>query len=161
LPFGAFSSWKVPGRFRAGEPTYRFSQRYSPPSEDAGPARWVAVPGLWPFRESLAIKRVFSPLNAGCSLGLCPSRAFLPKALSRISPELLSRAWLGWSRWPPQAAPQSIHRPWLGSVVRRYKNRFGRDSPSRVFAPAWSRSFEPLPPPSYAFTSRGNRHYCR
>jgi len=78
-PFGAFSSWKVPGRFRAGGPTYRFAQRYSPPSEDVGPAQWAAVPGLGPFRESLAIQRVFSPQIAGCSLGLCPSRVFQPR----------------------------------------------------------------------------------
>jgi hypothetical protein len=78
-PFGAFSSWKVPARFRVGEPTYRSAQRYSPSSEDVGPARWAAVPGLWPFRESLAIQRVFSPQIAGCSLGLRPSRVFRPR----------------------------------------------------------------------------------
>jgi len=50
-----------------------------PPSEDVGPAQRVAVPGLWPFRESLAIQQVFSPLIAGCSLGLFPSRACGPR----------------------------------------------------------------------------------
>jgi len=127
-PFGAFSSRKVPGRFRTGGPTYRFAQRYSPPSEDVGPARWAAVPGLRPSRESLAAERVFSMPTAGCSLGLRPCRVCRPRpgpgfrrnsscALRKFDPGAEpacaseSRSALAWPRRPPAQAPPRTGQP--------------------------------------------------
>jgi hypothetical protein len=62
-PFGAFSSRKVSGSF----PTRKNPPTVFPigiPAPKYGPARWAAVPGLLPFRESLAA-------NACCSHADC------------------------------------------------------------------------------------------
>jgi len=53
-------------------PTYRFTRRYAR-HRSGGPARRAAVPGLRPFRESLAVESVVSTTTAGCSLGFLPS----------------------------------------------------------------------------------------
>jgi hypothetical protein len=68
-------SGRYPPRFRADEPTYRFSRRYSR-RRSGRPAQRAAVSGLLPFRESLATGRGVNTPTAGCSLGLHPSRVF-------------------------------------------------------------------------------------
>jgi hypothetical protein len=66
-------SGRYPPRFRGEGPTYRFSRRYSR-RRSGEPAQRAAVPGLRPFRESLATGRRISTPTAGCSLGLRPSK---------------------------------------------------------------------------------------
>jgi len=57
-------------------PTYRFAHRYTRATAPEGacvePARWAAVPGLSPFRESLAAEHGFNMPAAGGSLGVFP-----------------------------------------------------------------------------------------
>jgi hypothetical protein len=77
-------------RFRPEAPTYHFARRYTR-RRSAGPARRAAVPGVCPFRESLAAGHAFNAPTTGCSLGFHPSRV-LADALAGISPSLLSRA---------------------------------------------------------------------
>jgi hypothetical protein len=50
---------RSPQRFRPGEPTCRFSRRYRS-HRSKNPSRRAAAPGLCPFRESLAGRRVIS-----------------------------------------------------------------------------------------------------
>jgi hypothetical protein len=77
---------RCPHRFRAEEPTYRLTRRCSR-RRSAGPARRGAVSGLLPFRESLAAKRRFSAVAAGCSLGFCPSRVCGRRPRSGFHPD--------------------------------------------------------------------------
>lgn len=81
-PFGAFSSQKVRRRSRPSAPTYRFADGCSHTAEAEWPAPQAAVPGLSPFRESLAPGRVFSAPDAGCSPGF-PLRGHAGDSLDR------------------------------------------------------------------------------
>jgi hypothetical protein len=69
------------------------------------PARLAAVPGFYPFRESLATKRGVSTPVTGCSPGFHPSRASTD-ALAGISPRLLSRAFPVRAIHPGGGAPE-------------------------------------------------------
>jgi hypothetical protein len=73
-PFEAYSSRKASGGFPPEAPTYRLDggSRIYPKVIHVEPAS--SVSGLCSFRESLAIKPVFSGPIAGCSLGFCSSR---------------------------------------------------------------------------------------
>jgi len=97
----------------ADEPTYRFSRRCSRRRGD-GPAQRAAVPGLSPFRQSLATGGSISAPATGGSLGLHPSRACRRKPDPSLHPDS-SHALL---RYPPRGehppAPRSINRPPLG-----------------------------------------------
>jgi len=77
-------------RFHREAPTYRLPQRSLPLAH--GPARCSPVSGLCPLPESLAPRHVFSTPEAGGSHGLLPSRVSRSATLTRISPDLLSRA---------------------------------------------------------------------
>jgi len=114
-------------RFRTEAPTYRLTNRCSRRLSD-GPARWVAVPGFWPFRESRATERRFSAVVAGCSLGFRPSRASGRKpgpGLHSGSSHALSEPG---SCDPCPPAPRSLDRPSLGPArrARRTGRRAGQ-----------------------------------
>jgi len=81
----------VPVHYHPDGPTYRFAHRCSRRRSD-GPAQRAAVPGLQPFRESLAAGQRVSLPAAGCSLGFCPFQGSPPKASFEISLKRLSRA---------------------------------------------------------------------
>ena len=93
-------------RFHPNAPTYRFSCRYTQ-CRSTWPARQAAVPGVSPFRESLAVRRVFSTPATGCSLGFRPLRV-LEGGLDRdFARSPLTR----FTRRPDRrATPQSINR---------------------------------------------------
>jgi hypothetical protein len=91
-PFGAFPSQKASVRYRPNGPTYRFFCRCAYRRSER-PVPQTAVPGLRPFRESLASEGILSASIAGCSLGFSPFQGSLAKALTGISPVLLPRAW--------------------------------------------------------------------
>jgi hypothetical protein len=73
-PFGRFPSVSA----RVSPPTVSPSGISRRPKTSGRPngSRFL---GFWPSRESLAFQQVFSPLNAGCSLGLRPSRVCGPR----------------------------------------------------------------------------------
>jgi hypothetical protein len=114
-------------RFRAEAPTYRSTRRCSRRRSD-GPAQRAAVSGLLPFRESLAAKREFSAVAAGCSLGFCPSRVCRRKPRSGLHPNSSRalRELRSCDRDSP--APRSLYQPSLGPTrtVRRGGRRNGQ-----------------------------------
>jgi hypothetical protein len=73
----------------------------------------ASVSGRCSFRESLAIKPVFSGLNAGCSLGFRSSRACGQEPGSRFRPN--SSYVLCWRKRRLRNRHQSINQPLLGS----------------------------------------------
>jgi hypothetical protein len=106
---------RYPRRFRAEEPTYRLTRRCSR-RRSAGPAQRAAVSGLLPCRESLAAKRGFSALAAGCSLGFRPSRVCRRKPHPGFRPDSSHalREIRPCDRTPP--APRSLCQPSLGPI---------------------------------------------
>jgi hypothetical protein len=136
VPFGVFSSQKVPDMFPFGRTHIPFSPAVSPPQLSAGPARWVAVPELWPSRESLTAGRMFSAPTAGYSHGVCPSRVLSQQPCPDFAGTPL--ACLAISRsldhaWP---ATQSIDRLLPGSIREAtIKLASGQNNPLKVSAP--------------------------
>jgi hypothetical protein len=80
-------------------------------------ARVLPVSGLCSFRESLAIKPVFSGSSAGCSLGFRSSRACGQQPCRDFAQHPLT--CLRCVSEPTQAAPQSINRLLLGLAYSR------------------------------------------
>jgi hypothetical protein len=79
---------RYPPRFRAEGPTYRFTRRYSQ-RRSVGPAQRAAVPGLCPFRESLAVRRGLArrPLDAPLGFALLGSASdSLVRGFTRTPP---------------------------------------------------------------------------
>jgi hypothetical protein len=106
---------RYPRYYRPDDPTYRFTCRCSR-RRNGGPAQQASVPGIQPFRESLAIGRVFSSPNAGYSPGFRPSRVSHHKpcpGLHRNSSLALLRAERIIARSP---APRSISRLATGLI---------------------------------------------
>jgi hypothetical protein len=106
---------RCPPRFRAEEPTYRFSCRCSRRRR-----RWAGPTGrgFWAVTLSRVPcgSRGFSALTAGCSLGLRPSRVYRRKPRPGFCPNS-SRALCRHSSFgerPP--APRSLSRSPLGSI---------------------------------------------
>ena len=152
---------RYPGCYHPDDPTYRLAYRCSR-RRSVGPAQQAAVPGIQPFRESLAIARRFSSLTAGCSLGFRPSRVPRRRSRSGLHPISSHALCVPGDESPDAPAPQSINRPSLGPVRAPHVSTWnGRDNPSRVPAPAYSRTFKRIPRPGYVFTSRCAVHYCR
>jgi hypothetical protein len=91
LPFGAFSSWKVTGRFRLGRTHIPFTRRYTLAPRCRGRLDKLQFlgfdPSKSPWRPDVCLAR--RPLVAPVGLTL---PGYLAKALTRISPSLLSRA---------------------------------------------------------------------
>jgi hypothetical protein len=119
----------------ANPPTYRFPGRRCADVASA-PARPTAVPGRRSFRESLAIARVFSANEAGCSLGIHSSRA-----IARRPCRVFARSPLTRLPWPiPRPEPHlkvSIGLR-LAPSATRVETRFGQGDPHRVSAPVRS-----------------------
>jgi len=160
-PFGAFSSRKVPARFRTEGPTYRFSLPVFPTlSRWAGPASL----GFWALTlpEVPGDRTAISTSATGCSLGFCPSRVCRRAALPGLSPKLLPRTSTNAAlrRHPP--VPRSLDRlpPGLFRSARQAE-RTGPGNPSRVSAPERSRAFERVLYPGYGFASCRAVHHCR
>jgi hypothetical protein len=91
LPFGAFSSWKVTGRFRLGRTHIPFTRRYTLAPKCGGrldePQFLGFDPSESPWRSDVCLIR--RPLVAPLGLTL---PGLLTEALTGISPDLLSRA---------------------------------------------------------------------
>jgi hypothetical protein len=91
LPFGAFSSGKVTGRFRLGRTHIPFTRRYTLAPRCRGrldKPRFLGFdPSESPWRSDVCLIR--RPLVAPLGLTL---PGYLAEALTRISPGLLSRA---------------------------------------------------------------------
>jgi len=104
-PFGAFSFRKVSSPFPSGTTHVLFPLSVYPCRRHR-PARQAAVPGFYPFRESLATERAVNTPAAGCSPGFRPSKAST-NALAGISPGLLSRASPFRAVHPGGGAPES------------------------------------------------------
>jgi hypothetical protein len=109
-PFGAFSSRKLPARYRTDGPTYRFLLQVNPPPKQkvgpTGHGSWVFNPSGNPWRPFVCLVR--RPLDAPLGFAL---RGFARESLGGISPTLLSSAFVG--RRLPAAPPafQSLDRP--------------------------------------------------
>jgi hypothetical protein len=107
-----------------------------------------------PWRPSVCLAR--QPLDAPLGFSLLGPAT---KALARISPGLLSRAFPDGSR-PAPAAPQSIARPSFRPLRRRSELRNGRGQPFEGSCtdsiPVHSSECHP----GYVFTSRGIPHCC-
>jgi hypothetical protein len=91
LPFGAFSSWKVTGRFRLGRTHIPFTRRYTHAPRCRGRLDKLQFlgfdPSESPWRSSVCL--ACRPLVAPLGLTL---PGLLAEALTGISPSLLSRA---------------------------------------------------------------------
>jgi hypothetical protein len=91
LPFGAFSSWKVTGRFRLGRTHIPFTRRYTLAPRCRGRLDKLQFlgfdPSESPWRPDVCLIR--RPLVAPLGLTL---PGLLAETLTRISPSLLSRA---------------------------------------------------------------------
>jgi hypothetical protein len=91
LPFGAFSSWKVTGRFRLGRTHIPFTRRYTLAPKCRGRLDKLQFlgfdPSESPWRSSVCL--ACRPLVAPLGLTL---PGLLAEALTGISPSLLSRA---------------------------------------------------------------------
>jgi len=125
FPVGCFSnrqrSWDSPlrsltthqgsSRFRLNEPTYRFSCRCSH-RRSYGPAQQAAVPGFRPDGGSSRQQAGLAPPPLETPLGF-PLPGCFTKALTRISPGLLSRALAA----NPQAVPPA-RRPRVSINLR-------------------------------------------
>jgi len=134
---------RYPPRFRAEEPTYRFTRRLSRRQR-----RWAGPTGRGFWALTLPGvprgQRGFNALTAGCSLGLHPSRVCRQRPCPGFS--------LGSShtlrRRPPlgerRPASRSLFRSPLGSIrCIRQAGHPAQSNPFRVLAPARSRAFEP------------------
>jgi hypothetical protein len=119
-PFEGFPSREVSRCFHPDGPTYRFTSPFSR-HRSTGPADEAPVSGLRPV--SRVPCGVACDEHAGCRIlpWVFPFQGLGVKALSRISPGLLSRAWLAHSRkdispkrdtpqQPSRRAPQSLNR---------------------------------------------------
>jgi len=89
---------RYPERYHPDAPTYRFAYRCSR-RRSGGPAQQAAVPGLWPFRESLTTTELLTrqPLDAPLGfalLGFCYEsrhRDFARSPLTRFAGPTASR----------------------------------------------------------------------
>lgn len=136
-PFGAFSSQKVSGAFPPGRTRVPFLQPvYS--RRRRRPARLAAVPGLWPFRESLAAVARLTHRAAGCSRGFSSS-GHLPSAPCPDLRPASSHA-LGFERpaLAIRSAPRSFDRRVRRPVLRAANRWQDRINPREVRAPASS-----------------------
>jgi hypothetical protein len=130
---------RSPQRHRPGEPTCRFSCRYrSHRSED--PSRQTAAPGLCPFRESLAARRVIS----------APACRMLPWvfALPGRSRENLERAsarppLTRFTESLPEGEPGRRPRVSIGSRLTPPVPASGPASTARVTLVGFPHSFDP------------------
>jgi hypothetical protein len=157
-PFGAFSSREGIRCVSAPEaPTYRFSCRYTQ-CRSTEPARQAAVPGVRPFRESLATTHVFSTRGAGCSLGFNPSRVLRTKALVEISPDLLSRACP--AAKPTDGASEYRSALVFASSCHADEPRVWMRPPFEGFRTSRVLNIRTSRRPGYVLTSRSTAHYC-
>jgi hypothetical protein len=136
LPFGAFSSWKVTGRFRLGRTHVPFARRYTHTPKCGGRLDKPQFLGFDPSESPVATRRVFSTPTAGCSLGLDPSRAadrnldrdFAQSPLTRFSTRLTPRR----RRLRVSIGPCSTPSARLTEAIRvRMKNPHRVSAPSR------------------------------
>jgi hypothetical protein len=145
-PSEHFPLAESPARFRPDAPTYRSTRRCSL-CRNTGPARQAPVPGLLPLQEFLADARGFSAASRWMLPWGSPFQGPPTKALTRISPDLLSRAS---ETRPFGHAPQrprvSIDPRLVLPPDRSFPRPVGQYSPLRVSAPACSRTFERRPP---------------
>jgi len=133
-PFEAFSSRKAASGFPPEAPTYRWIAAQESTRRRLMWSRQSSVTGLCSFRESLAIKPVFSGPSAGCSLGFRSSRA-VGQQPCRDFAQLPLTCLICVSE-PTQTAPQSINRLLLGPVLLAAASRRETpDNPRRVLAP--------------------------
>jgi hypothetical protein len=95
----------------AGKRPHTVSPVFFPAAETTGRSNGPRFLGFDPCGSPLAPKRVFSTPAAGCFRGLRPSWVTSAKALARISPSLLSRAYPSKRRASRRAAPQSFDQP--------------------------------------------------
>jgi len=150
-----------PDRFRPEEPTCRFAHPYTfaPESARAGlmsRGSWALTHPASPWRSGVWLAH--RPLDAPVGLTL---PRFPTKALTGISPDLLSRAC------PVRLTPDR-RRPRV-SISFRLASSAPASKPARVrvrhllrvSAPGRSRTFESACFPGYVFTSRRAAHYCR
>jgi hypothetical protein len=91
LPFGAFSSWKVTGRFRLGRTHIPFTRRYTLAPRCRGRLDKPRFLGFDPSESSWRSDVCLIRRSLVAPLGLTLPGLFA-KALTRISPGLLSRA---------------------------------------------------------------------
>jgi len=91
LPFGAFSSWKVTGRFRLGRTHILFTRRYTLAPRCRGRLDKPQFLGFDPSESSWQSDVCLIRRLLVAPLGLTLP-GYLTKALTRISPSLLSRA---------------------------------------------------------------------
>jgi hypothetical protein len=130
VPFGAFSSREVPGRFRPSELTYRFSQRF---------LRRPKAPARPDGSRFLSFDPPGNPLRSGTFLAYRPPDAPLGFALLGYARGNLPPDFAGdpltcladTARKPPPA-PQSVNRSPPGSTRKRHKTDHGQNNPCRV-----------------------------
>ena len=133
---------RFPGCYHPDAPTYRFAHRCSR-RRSVGPAQSAPVPGVQPFRKSLAAGRGFSSPPAGCSLGFRPSRVFRRKPRTGFRPPSSHALCRRGDESPRPPAPQSVDQLSAGFLHVAHRSAFaGERNPSRVLAPARSRTFE-------------------
>jgi hypothetical protein len=141
-PFGAFPSRKVSATFPGGRTHLPFHLSVIPP-----PKRWAGPTGRGSW--ALTLPRVpgdrtgFNSPTAGCSHGLCPSRAYEPKPCPGSHPcsshALCENQPCDWR--PP--APRSINRLQPDPICHaRQADRDGWDNPCRVPAPDQPQPFK-------------------
>jgi hypothetical protein len=161
-PFGAFSSRKVSGLLPPGSPHLPFSLSLLPT-----PWRWAGPtgPSSWglPFRESLTARQRVSPPShrmlpwvlalLGClTAGL--ARDFARTPLSRFARRTTNRPTHRRPRVSISPRPALSVAPWQATAL-------AQGDPSRVLAPARSRTFGRRLPPGYVFTAHCVVHCCR
>jgi hypothetical protein len=160
-PFGVFPSRKVSERYRSQAPTCCFSRPYTRHECRAvlpGRSSWALPLPRVPREPSVRL----TGRLAGYSLGFRPFQGSPARALTRISPDLLSRAFPEHSRGSyPGRAPEcrwalAWSRPPLPASWRGWGETaligFCTGAVLTIRAPAF---------PGYVFTSYRAAHHCR
>lgn len=158
---GAFPSQKVASVITPPtEPTCRFSHHESH-GRNHGTVRRAAAPGLCPFRESLAVERVFSTPSVGGSSGF----SLLGYSGKRLDSDFAESPLIRFSvriRRTEPPAIQSLDQRQPDFFCVAGKPAAGRKSnPCRVLAPVPSQIIRTSIRPGYGFTLCRAVHCCR
>jgi hypothetical protein len=110
---------RYPRYYHSDDPTYRLTCRCSR-RRSAGPAQQASVPGIQPFRESLAVGRGFSSPSAGYSPGFSPLQGIATRLVPAFARTPPSRFSVQNDESPCPLAPRSFSQRATGSIHSRH-----------------------------------------